>query len=127
MAIDRAQQAKWGRIGGFRLAATRDPKVYTAAAREAFLAGFNEGHSCRLCGTVSMPLGLAESEVERRARAIRREHFARLAIASSRARSKGKAPGVSARPGAPSAAPVADASQPTSTEHHREHSKSRAA
>jgi len=30
----------WGRIGGLRLRATRDPIEYTAKAREAFLGGF---------------------------------------------------------------------------------------
>ncbi len=67
-----------GRIGGLKLAATRDPREYTAAARRAFLERFYEG----------IPDDLPESERERRALAARRLHFARLAKASAGARAR---------------------------------------
>ena len=78
MAIDRALQRQWGRIGGLRLAASQDPKQYTAPAREAFLARFYEG----------IPDDLPVEERDRRAMASRRAYFAELAIASARARKR---------------------------------------
>ena len=70
-----------GRIGGLKVAATHDPKVYTARARATFLASFIE----------QVPTDLPDEERERRADALRRLHFARLALKSARARSKRRA------------------------------------
>lgn len=72
----------WGRIGGLRLRATRDPLEYTAKARETFLGGFLKAVD---------PNGeLPVEEREARARAMRRAHMSRLAMASARARAKNK-------------------------------------
>ncbi len=78
MAIDRALQRQWGRIGGLRLAASRDPRVYTAAARQRFLERFYKG----------IPEDLPLEERDRRAMAARKAYFAELAIASARARKR---------------------------------------
>ena len=58
-----------GRLGGFALAAKRDPKTYTASARAAFMDRFlNEVDPERI---------LTPDERERRAVAARRAYFAR--------------------------------------------------
>jgi hypothetical protein len=54
---------------------------YTATARQRFLERFYDG----------IPEHLPAEERDRRAMAARREYFARLAIASSQARSKRRA------------------------------------
>lgn len=72
-----------GRLGGFALAARRDPKTYTASARAAFMDRFlNEVDPERI---------LAPDERERRAIAARRAYFARLAMTSARSRRRAKA------------------------------------
>lgn len=78
MAIDRGLQRQWGRIGGLRLAATHDPRQYTAAARQAFLERFYLG----------IPADLPAPERDRRAMAARKAYFAQLAVASARARKR---------------------------------------
>lgn len=82
MAIDRALQRQWGRIGGLRLAASRDPREYTAPARQRFLERFYEG----------IPDDLPAKERDRRAMAARKAYFARLAVASARARAHRRVP-----------------------------------
>jgi len=69
-----------GRIGGLALAASRDPKLYTRRAREAFLSSFEQ--------QVDPQGRLPAVERNRRALAARRLHFARLALASAKARRK---------------------------------------
>lgn len=64
-----------GRIGGLRLAATHDPREYTAAARAAFLSRF-----------IPDDPDLSPSERARRAESARKAYFARLALASARRR-----------------------------------------
>ena len=72
------QRALAGRIGGFRLAASRDPKQYTARARATFLSRFeNEVDPDRL---------LPEKERMRRASAARKAYFLTLALKSAEAR-----------------------------------------
>ena len=72
-----------GRLGGFALAAKRDPKTYTASARVAFMDRFlNEVDPERI---------LTPDERERRAVAARRAYFARLAMTSARSRRRAKA------------------------------------
>ncbi len=80
MAINRDLQRQWGRIGGLRLAASRDPREYTAPARQRFLERFYKG----------IPDDLPVEERDRRATAARKAYFARLAVASSQARGKRK-------------------------------------
>ena len=68
------------RIGGLALAAQRDPREYTAAARRAFLARFED--------QVDPERVLPERERARRAEAARKAHFARLAYLSAKARAR---------------------------------------
>ena len=72
-----------GRLGGFALAAKRDPKTYTAPARAAFMD--------RFLNEVDPELVLPSGERERRAVAARRAYFARLAMTSAQARRRAKA------------------------------------
>ncbi len=67
-----------GRIGGLRLAATHDPRQYTARARATFLARFEE--------EVDPDRLLPEEERKRRASAARKAYFAQLALKSASAR-----------------------------------------
>ncbi len=69
------------RIGGLTLAATRDPRDYTAAAREAFLSRFER--------EVDPDGTLPPEERERRAQAARSAYFAKLALKSARKRRNG--------------------------------------
>ena len=74
-----------GRIGGLRLASTRDPREYTAAARHVFLTG--DHANCSVCGCPPpIPEGLTDPERQRRLDARRNEHMARLAMRSVNAR-----------------------------------------
>jgi hypothetical protein len=81
LTIDRASMAARGRIGGYATAARNDSRELTQPARQAFEERFYEG----------IPLELPVEERDRRARAARREYFARLAFASVQSRSKKKA------------------------------------
>ncbi len=81
MAIDRELQRQWGRIGGLRLAASRDPREYTAPARQRFMERFYS----------DIPDDLPVAERDRRALAARRAYFAALAVASARARKRSSA------------------------------------
>jgi hypothetical protein len=67
-----------GRIGGLALASQRDPREYTSAARAAFLRTFE--------AEVDPSGVLPAAERTRRALAARKLHFARLALASVKAR-----------------------------------------
>jgi hypothetical protein len=67
-----------GRIGGLALAAQRDPRQYTAAARKRFLARFED--------QVDPERRLPEAERERRTEAARRQYFTQLAYRSAKAR-----------------------------------------
>ena len=76
-----------GRIGGLALASQQDPKVYTSAARAAFLRTFEL--------QVDPHGELPAAERTRRALAARKLHFSRLSYASAKARRerrKGAAP-----------------------------------
>lgn len=86
-----------GRVGGHTRAALYDGAAMTAKARETFAASFRDGHRCRVCPPFEMPADLLPGERERRAEALRQAHYARVALASARARSKKKA-GRSAMP-----------------------------
>lgn len=74
----RRDLALRGRIGGLALSASRDPHEYTAAARCAFLARFEQ--------QVDPDGILLPYERQRRALAARRAHFARLALKSAKVR-----------------------------------------
>ena len=75
---ETAEMALRGRIGGFSLAASHDPREYTKAARRAFLDKFE--------AEVDPDHVLPEAERLRRAAAARSAHFAKLALKSVRAR-----------------------------------------
>jgi hypothetical protein len=82
MSIDRAQQAKWGRVGGLRTSATHDVREITAPARAAFAARFYQG----------IPDELPQAERDRRAAAAKAAYFAELtarSVAARRRRSQG--------------------------------------
>lgn len=66
------------RIGGLALAAQRDPRQYTAAARAAFLGRFER--------EVDPDGSLPPAERRRRAEAAKKLHFARLALRSAQSR-----------------------------------------
>lgn len=85
MAPPRDLARAYGRIGGLRLSATRDPKLYTAAARAAFLSG--DHSSCRVCGSPPpLPGDLDDIERQRRLNARKAEHMSRMALRSALAR-----------------------------------------
>ena len=71
-----------GRIGAFSLHSQRDTRELTANARAAFLQTFLD--------LVDPERALPESERLRRAAAARSAHFARLALASVKARRRRK-------------------------------------
>lgn len=75
-----------GRIGGLERAARYDGAAMTAAARQRFAESFLEGHTCRVCPEIGLPSHLLPAERKRRAEALRRAHFARVALASARVR-----------------------------------------
>ena len=81
--LDPERAALLGRIGAYRLHATHNPRETTAKARATFLARFQD--------EVDPDRLLPEDERRRRAEYARKAHFARLALASSRAR-KGRGP-----------------------------------
>jgi hypothetical protein len=74
----------YGRIGGLRLAATHDPKAYTAAARRAFAESFER--------QVDPEGVLPPEERARRAIAAKKAYYAELAYRSAVARSTRKQP-----------------------------------
>ena len=80
-----------GRIGGHARASRYDGREMTQRAREAFRASFLEGHSCRVCPALRLPADLLPAERQRRAEAARKAHYARVALASARARADRKA------------------------------------
>ncbi len=79
MSMTKSQRQQRARIGGFALAASRDPKQYTKAARRGFIRRFLD--------EVDPDRVLPEAERERRARAALCAHMGRLALRSARKRS----------------------------------------
>jgi len=73
----RKRQSLGGRIGGYRLAATHDPKTYTEAARTAFERRFVE----------DLPDDLPPEEIARRVQAAKRAYYSELALKSAQTRS----------------------------------------
>ena len=77
-SFDSRGMALRGRIGAYRLHATHDPKETTKAAREAFMARFEQ--------EVDPDGTLVPKERARRAEAARKAYFAQLAHKSAKAR-----------------------------------------
>jgi hypothetical protein len=69
----------------------------TAAARERFAESFLEGHACKVCPQVTLAADLLPAERARRAEALRRAHYARVALASAQSRAKKKRAAVVSR------------------------------
>ena len=69
-----------GRLGAYTMHSRHDARETTAKAREAFLSRFER--------EVDPDRVLPEGERRRRAEFARKAHFARLALASARARAK---------------------------------------
>ena len=78
MSVPRDECVILGRIGAFTQQSRHDPRKTTAAARAAFLAGFERA--------VDPDGSLDPEERSRRARAAKRAYFQRLALLSVRAR-----------------------------------------
>src|SRR3954470_5259290 len=96
--MDAAARSLRSRLGGYRTAALYDSREINEKARRTYRESFRAGHECRLCPRFTMPAGLSEAEIDRRAIAVRREHFLRLSMASASARTKKKAPRAEATP-----------------------------
>ena len=79
LSLTPAQRTLRARLGAYTLHATHDPKETTAAARRAFLGGFER--------QVDPDGVLPDGERQRRARYARKAHFAQLALKSARTRS----------------------------------------
>jgi hypothetical protein len=82
--LDRRDMARRGRIGGYITAARYDGREQTAKARATFRQSFLD--------QVDPDRTLPEPERERRAEALRRAHYARLALASVRSRQRTQRP-----------------------------------
>jgi hypothetical protein len=87
-ALSPDQRSLRSRIGAYATLARHDSRQINAVARATYRTSFRLGHACKVCPAFTMPPGLPESEVERRAEALRRAHYARLALRSSQARSR---------------------------------------
>ena len=81
--LSQSQRSMRARIGAHALHATHDSRELTAPARAAFLARFE--------AEVDPDGVLPEAERRRRAEHARKAYFAKLALASARARRKGAA------------------------------------
>jgi len=81
-SISPAERSLRARLAAYALHGQRDPREITAKARAAFLAKFEQQAD---------PEGvLPLEERRRRAESLRRAHFARLALASVKARKRVK-------------------------------------
>jgi hypothetical protein len=81
-SISPAERSLRARLAAYAQHGRRDPQEATAKARQAFLAKFEREAD---------PDGvLSPEERRRRAESLRRAHFARLALASVKARRKAK-------------------------------------
>jgi len=78
MGMSPAERVLRARIGAYTLHSTRDPRVTTQRAREAFLSRFER--------EVDPDHALPDDERRRRAEAAKKAHFNRMALKSARAR-----------------------------------------
>lgn len=76
-----------GRIGAHVTNLRHDGLALTDAARAKYRASFLDGHDCKVCPRIEIDPSLPLPERERQAMHLRKLHFARLALASSRKRS----------------------------------------
>ena len=115
--MDAAQRVLRSRLGGYATAARYDAREINAKARATYRDSFRSGHGCLLCQPFVMPAGLSEAEVDRRATALRRQHYTRLSIrsASSRAARNEKAAPAIVSPGAATEASGGSRRRPTAS------------
>ena len=78
--------ASLARIGGLSRAAQYDGLQVTAKARETFRTSFLDGHSCKVCPRIDVPVDLSGPERDRRAEALRRLHYQRVSLAAAQKR-----------------------------------------
>lgn len=76
----RARLAAIGKVGGLTNSARNDMAQLASHGRRAFRESFQNGHDCKVCPRTDIPTDLPEDERDRRADALYRGHFARLAI-----------------------------------------------
>src|SRR5690349_19420502 len=79
--MQRAERIRRARLGGLTTASRHDPREYTAAARQAFVARFYAG----------IPEDLPAPERDRRAEAARKLYYVRMAAERERSRAMRKA------------------------------------
>lgn len=73
-------------VAALTRAAQTDGAEISAPAREQFLQNFLTEHTCRLCGTITIPPHLTPAQRNRAAAAAKRVHFKRLNLQSRAAR-----------------------------------------
>ncbi|HVM29377.1 MAG TPA: hypothetical protein VM305_01210 [Candidatus Limnocylindrales bacterium] len=83
-----AERTMRARIAAFSSHLGQDGSTRTQAARRSFADSFRTGHSCRVCPSWTMPDGLSEAEITRRATIARRLHYQRIAYRSAKVRSR---------------------------------------
>lgn len=81
----RAHLTAIGKLGGLTNAARGNITSLSRSGRRAFRDGFDTGHGCRVCPTITIDQDLPPDERARRADALYRLHFARMAAAKARA------------------------------------------
>lgn len=90
MALTAEQRSLRSRIAAYATNARHDGRAITATARATYRDSFSTGHRCAVCPLIELPEGLSQAERNRRSESLRRMHYTRLALASSRSRSKKK-------------------------------------
>lgn len=68
-----------GRLGGLSRSARYDGQTVTLEARSTFAESFLFGHECSACEPISIPASLPREERERRAAALKKLHYTRIA------------------------------------------------
>jgi hypothetical protein len=79
-----------GRLGGLSRSARYDGQTVTREARSSFAESFLMGHQCRVCPPISVPIDLPLEERERRAAALRKAHYVRIASLPRGSRAKAR-------------------------------------
>lgn len=88
MPLTAEQRSLRSRIAAYATNARHDGRAITAQARATYRASFEQGHGCAVCPSTELPADLSDAERSRRADMLRRAHYSRLALRSSRARSE---------------------------------------
>ena len=83
-----AQRVLRSRLGGSATAARHDSREINAKARATYRDSFRTGHGCAVCERVDLPADLSDAERTRRAEALRKLHYGRLALKSARGRGR---------------------------------------